>query len=153
MKSRILRTALLLAAALAIVFLPSPTVLFPRLSAAPPAHKVLRVEAGEFAFTPAVLQVNPGDQVTIELVATDVSHGLSIDGYTIDLHADPGQTARATFIATRAGSFKMRCSIACGNLHPFMTGRFEVGPNQLLFRAAGLALLAAIAGITWRRGG
>ena len=129
-------------AALLVIFLPAPAF-------AAPVERVLRVEAGGYAFSPAVLRVNPGDRVTIELVAKDVAHGLTIDGYPVDLHAEPGQTARVTFTAGRAGSFKLRCSIACGNLHPFMTGKFEVGPNLLLARAAALALLAVVYGV-WR---
>src|SRR5512133_4388470 len=133
--------AFLLAAAL-ILLLPAPSL-------AAPVDRTIRVQAGEFAFTPGVLRVNPGDRVTIELVATDVSHGLTIDGYPIDLHAEPGHTARITFVAGKAGTFKLRCSIACGNLHPFMTGKLEVGPNLLLLRAGGLALLALVYG-AWR---
>lgn len=129
-------------AALLVALLPVPAL-------AQPEARTLRVAAGDFAFTPEVLHVNPGDVVTIELVATDVAHGLSIDGYPVDLHAEPGQTARATFTADRAGTFKLRCSIACGSLHPFMTGKLEVGPNLLLYRAAGLGLLAFAFG-AWR---
>ncbi len=132
--------AAFLLAALLIAFLPVPV-------RAMPTERMIRVEAVNYAYDPAVLYANPGDRVTIELVSKDVAHGLTIDGYPVDLRADPGQTARVTFIAGRAGSFKIRCSIACGNLHPFMTGKFVVGPNLLLFRAAGLALLVFAFGV------
>jgi heme/copper-type cytochrome/quinol oxidase subunit 2 len=124
-----------LLAALLVIFLPMPAF-------AAPANRTIRVEANNSAYTPAELRVNPGDRVTIELVAKDVAHGLTIDGYPVDLHAEPGQTAQVTFVAARPGTYKLRCSVACGNLHPFMTGKFVVGPNLLLFRAVGLALLA-----------
>ena len=52
-------------------------------------------------------KVNPGDRVTIELVATDVVHGLSIDGYNLETTADPGKTASITFTADRSGSFPL----------------------------------------------
>ncbi len=126
-----------LIAALLVIFLPVPAF-------AAPTDRTIRVEADNYAYAPSELRVNPGDRVTIELVAKDVAHGLTIDGYPVDLRAEPGQTARVTFVATRAGTFKLRCSIACGNLHPFMTGKFVVGPDLLLFRAVGLALLALI---------
>ena len=54
------------AAALLVAIAPLPH------SAAAPAERLFRVEAGDFAYTPAVLQVNPGDKVTVELVSTDV---------------------------------------------------------------------------------
>ncbi|RPJ47679.1 MAG: hypothetical protein EHM21_08035 [Chloroflexi bacterium] len=131
-----------LLAALLVIFVPLPVF-------AAPTERTIRVEAGGNAYAPAELRANPGDQVTIELVAKDVAHGLTIDGYLVDLRAEPGQTARVTFVAGRAGTFKLRCSVACGNLHPFMTGKFIVGPNLLLLRAAGLALLAFAFGVVW----
>ena len=129
-------------AALLIALLPVPAL-------AAPAERTLRIEAGNFAFNPGVLRANPGDRVTIDLVSKDVVHGFSIDGYPVDLLAEPGHTARVTFVADRAGSFKVRCSVACGNLHPFMTGKLEVGPNLLLYRTAALGLLAFVFG-AWR---
>jgi heme/copper-type cytochrome/quinol oxidase subunit 2 len=117
-----------------------------------PAERTFRIEASRFAYSPAVIAVNPGDRVNIELVATDVVHGLYIEGYDLSLTADPGQTSRLSFVADRPGSFRLRCSVACGALHPFMIGKLKVGPNRLLWRAIGLAALATVAAVlaTWR---
>ncbi len=112
-------------------------------------ERVLRVEASSYSYSPAILRVNPGDRVTIELVSTDVVHGIYLDGYGLSLEADPGQMERLTFIADRAGSFRFRCSVTCGALHPFMIGKLNVGPNLLLWRAAGLAILAAVWASIW----
>jgi heme/copper-type cytochrome/quinol oxidase subunit 2 len=112
---------------------------------APTSQRILRVEASQFAYLPAVLLVNPGDTVTIELVSTDVVHGLYLDGYGISVTADPGQTARLTFKADKPGSFRFRCNVTCGALHPFMIGKLQVGPNTLLWRAIALTVLAALA--------
>jgi heme/copper-type cytochrome/quinol oxidase subunit 2 len=130
---------------LAIAFLPLPA------SALAPTERHFRVEARSFAYTPAVISVNPGDRVTIDLAAVDVVHGLSIDGYNLSVSADPGQTAHLTFVADRLGTFRLRCSVACGALHPFMLGKLTVGQNWLGWRAAGLLLLAAVAGVGMRR--
>ncbi|MFZ5922232.1 MAG: cupredoxin domain-containing protein [Chloroflexota bacterium] len=110
-----------------------------------------RIEAGDFAYSPAVLHVNPGDKVTIELASTDVVHGLYVDGYGLDLTADPGRPATLTFTANRPGTFRLRCSVTCGALHPFMTGKLQVGPNLLLWRGLGLAFLALIGILSSRR--
>jgi heme/copper-type cytochrome/quinol oxidase subunit 2 len=124
-----------------IVFAPLP------VRVAPPSQRTFRVEASQFAYSPAVLTVNPGDIVTIELVSTDVVHGLYVDGYGASVTADPGQTVSLTFIANKPGSFRFRCNVTCGALHPFMIGKLQVGTNTLLWRAVGLALLAAFSGV------
>ena len=126
-----------------ILFLPFP------VKATTPVERTFRIQASRFEYSPAILSANPGDRVTIELVATDVVHGLSIDGYDLETSADPGQTAILSFIADRQGSFRFRCTITCGNMHPFMIGKLRVGQNDGLWRAAGLLALALVAG-AWR---
>ena len=142
---RIWRWVLLASLALAILFVPVP------MKSSTPVERVFHIQARRFEYYPAILAVNPGDRVTIELAATDVVHGLSIDGYNLETTSDPGQTARLSFIADRQGSFRFRCTVTCGNMHPFMIGKLQVGRNTLLWRAAGLAILAVIAS-AWRLG-
>jgi heme/copper-type cytochrome/quinol oxidase subunit 2 len=132
-------------AALAVVILALP---FPILGSKP-TERVYRVEAARFAYSPAVLKANPGDRVTIELVSMDVVHGLEIDGYGLGITSDPGQPASMTFVADRIGTFRMRCSVTCGAMHPFMIGKLQVGHNTWLWRGAGLTLLAVVAGV-WK---
>lgn len=136
---------LLAALALTVLLVPVPAV------AAVPTSRTFHIEASRFAYSPAILKVNPGDKVTIDLVATDVVHGISIDGYNLETTADPGQTASLTFVADREGSFRFHCIVTCGNLHPFMTGKLEVGRNTLLWRAIALVGLAIFAGLWVRR--
>src|SRR4030067_1580640 len=71
-----------------------------------PTERHFRVEARSFEYHPAVLRANLGDRVTIELVPMDVVHGIHIDGYDLELHADPGQTEKLTFIADRRGGVR-----------------------------------------------
>ena len=124
----------------AVLALPSPR------PTAPPRARTIRMEARSFEYLPAGVSVGRGDLVTLELVALDVVHGAHIDGYGVELTADPGQTARATFVADRPGVFRIRCSVPCGPLHPFMSGTLRVDPSDTMLRAAGLALLAVAAG-------
>ena len=130
--------------ALAIVVVPDPIAL------AAPVEQHFRIEASAFQYAPEAIHVNPGDHVTIDLVSTDVVHGLYIDGYDLNVTADPGQTATLSFVADRAGSFRFRCSVTCGALHPFMIGKLNVGSTDLLWRAIGLGALAVVAGV-WVR--
>ena len=109
-----------------------------------PQERNFRIEARQYAYSPAELEVNSGDTVTVQLVSTDVVHGLYIDGYDISVEADPGQTATLRFTADRSGSFRMRCNVTCGAMHPFMIGKLTVGTNGWLYRSMGLATLAVI---------
>jgi heme/copper-type cytochrome/quinol oxidase subunit 2 len=135
--------AALAAAGLTIALAPIPVV------GRPPAERHVRLEARSYAFTPPIVHVQPGDRVVLEVVSTDVVHGIYVEGYDLSITADPGQTARLDFVADRAGSFRIRCSVTCGPLHPFMIGKLAVGTNLLFMRAAGLLALAALAGFLW----
>jgi heme/copper-type cytochrome/quinol oxidase subunit 2 len=128
-------------AGLTILFIPLP------VHAAQPSARMIRVAASQFAYRPAVIRVNPGDTVTLEIVSTDVVHGVYIDGYGISASADPGQTMRLSFVAERSGSFRIRCNQPCGSLHPFMIGMLQVGSQTGLVRAIGLAAFGALAAV------
>ena len=125
-------------AGLVVAFAPLP------VRSIAPQERNFRIEARQFAYSPSELEVNPGDTVTIQLVSTDVVHGLYIDGYDISVEADPGQTATLTFTANRSGSFRVRCNVTCGAMHPFMIGKLSVGANQWLYRSIGMAILSVI---------
>lgn len=135
------RWLFLIVAALLILIAPDP------LQTLAPVNRHFRLFARSFQYSPAILHVNPGDTVTIDLISTDVVHGLSLDGYDVDLTADPGQTASVTFVADKKGSYRFRCSVACGNLHPFMMGKLIVGRNALFWRVIALSFLSILAGI------
>jgi heme/copper-type cytochrome/quinol oxidase subunit 2 len=117
-----------------------------------PSQTTIQVKASTFAFDPGVIRVNRGDLVTLELVSTDVVHGLYIDGYDLETVSEPGQTSRLSFVADRSGAFRLRCSVTCGGLHPFMVGKLEVGRNDLLWRGVAVSLLAVIVvGLLYRQ--
>jgi heme/copper-type cytochrome/quinol oxidase subunit 2 len=125
-------------AGLVVAFVPLPVPAFT------PQERTFRIEAGQFAYSPSELKVNPGDTVNIQLVSTDVVHGLYVDGYDMSIEADPGQTKLLSFTADKPGSFRFRCNVTCGAMHPFMIGKLTVGPNNWFFRSIGLAILAIV---------
>ena len=134
------------AAAALVLFLPWPVF------ASAPADRVIRVEGRRFEYAPSTIAVNTGDHVTLEFAPADVAHGLHLEGYDLTVTAEPGQIARLTFVADRPGTFRFRCSVTCGPLHPFMIGQLTVGTNDFFWRAAGLIGLAALAAVWgWRQ--
>jgi heme/copper-type cytochrome/quinol oxidase subunit 2 len=127
---------LFLTIGLVVAFAPLP------VSPIAPQERTFRIDARQYAYSPTELKVNEGDTVTIQLVSTDVVHGLYVDDYDVSVEADPGQSATLTFVADKLGSFRFRCNITCGAMHPFMIGKLTVGTNLWLFRSIGLAALA-----------
>jgi heme/copper-type cytochrome/quinol oxidase subunit 2 len=119
----------------------------PGLEPVQPGEKAFVIEADRYSYSPGVVQVNQGDQVLIKLVSNDVVHGLHIEGYDLNLTAEPGQTAELSFIAQKSGTFRLRCSETCGAMHPFMVGKLQVGNNQLLWRGSAAALLLGLIGV------
>jgi polyferredoxin/plastocyanin len=124
-----------------VLFAPIP------LHAGQPAEHHLNLKAESFAFEPAVIRVNEGDRVILDLESLDVTHGVYVDGYQAEAVSEPGRTARIEFTADRVGKFKYRCSIACGTMHPFMIGELVVEPNIPYWRGIALALLGAVGAI------
>jgi len=129
---------LMVMAGLVVAFVPLP------VPSTTHQERTIRIEASQFSYAPSEIQINPGDTVNIQLVSTDVVHGLYIDGYDISVQADPGQTATLRLIADRSGAFRFRCNVTCGAMHPFMIGRLTVGLNHWLYRSIGLALLSVV---------
>ncbi|MCL4394263.1 MAG: cupredoxin domain-containing protein [Chloroflexi bacterium] len=123
---------------LAAIFVPLPG------ATASPRAVTFEVDARQFAFEPATIAVRRGDTVTIHFQSLDASHGLSIDGYGVDMQAEPGKTADVTFVADKIGAFRFRCSVTCGPLHPFMIGELTVEPDLPLAHAITITLLVAV---------
>jgi heme/copper-type cytochrome/quinol oxidase subunit 2 len=128
---------------LMVLFIPLPT------GAISTTERTFQIDARRFEYVPAVLKANHGDRITIELTSTDVVHGFFIDGYGLETSVDPGQTSRLTFVADRPGTFHFRCTVTCGNMHPFMNGKLVVGQNYFLWRVFTLTGVALLAGV-WK---
>lgn len=106
--------------------------------------RFFEVRAKKFSYSPSIIRVKRGDEVTIRLVSTDVTHGLYLDGYGVDARAHPGQEGTVSFVADRAGRFSFRCSVTCGEFHPFMVGYLVVGPNIRFYVYALLVIVVAL---------
>lgn len=145
MKKNIILGIIIGIAALVVVFIPLPSA--PTQN----TERYFEIDASSFAYSPAVLKVNPGDDVIIKLTSTDVVHGLYVDGYDVNVIADPGQSTTISFKADRSGTFRLRCSVTCGALHPFMLGKLQVGRNSLYLRGIGLSLIALFGTIFIRK--
>lgn len=102
------------------------------------------IKAKRFEYSPNIIRVNKGDKVKIRLLSEDVHHGFFLDGYGVETSAHPGQEGYVEFVAKRSGRFSFRCSVTCGEFHPYMVGYLIVGPNR---RFWGFTILVLISGL------
>jgi cytochrome c oxidase subunit 2 len=93
-------------------------------------EKFFEVKAKKFSYAPNIIEVNKGELVRIRLISEDVHHGFFIDGYGISTSAHPGQEGSLKFVADKTGRFSFRCSVTCGEFHPYMVGYLIVKPNS-----------------------
>jgi plastocyanin len=119
-----------------------------------PQRRDFNIVARKYAYEPAIIHVNQGDEVHITLASKDVMHGFFLEGYDIDALAAPGKSGiqfrhpsvtgeftpadEIVFKADKKGKFRYRCSMTCGYMHPFMMGVMIVEPNTLFGEASGL---------------
>jgi cytochrome c oxidase subunit 2 len=120
----------------------------PALGATATTHDV-KVATFQFGFTPSVIRANVGDEVLIHLASKDVTHGFYLDGYGIEAMVEAGQTKDIRFVASRAGTYRFRCAVTCGSLHPFMIGQLVVEPNVPFGTAAVVVVATGAAGYVW----
>ncbi len=86
----------------------------------------VEVSARRYEFEPAVVVVRSGETVHIMATSEDVTHGLAIDEYDINVTLEPGETAYAEFTAGEPGEHLMYCSVYCGPGHSGMHGTLVV---------------------------
>lgn len=75
-----------------------------------------------------IVNVAKGSLVTISVSNVDTAepHGFAVDSYETGITLRPGDTVNVTFVADRAGSFRVFCSIPC-SIHIYMqNGRLNV---------------------------
>ncbi len=88
--------------------------------------KEFNVKAFRFGFEPNTIKVSQGDRVKITAQSVDVPHGFTIDGYGINLYLDGLRPQTAEFVADKAGTYRIFCSVPCGAGHSSMRGSLIV---------------------------
>ncbi|HLD39208.1 MAG TPA: cupredoxin domain-containing protein [archaeon] len=93
-----------------------------------PTVKEFNVTAKKYEFIPGTIIVNKGDQVVINAVSLDVTHGISIPEYNIVETLNPDEPKIIRFTADKAGQFIFSCPVFCGSGHSSMSGTLIVNP-------------------------
>jgi heme/copper-type cytochrome/quinol oxidase subunit 2 len=111
--------------------------------------KEFRIKLSRYSYSPSVIRVKQGDRVRLLLEGMDLEHGFYIDGYDLDVKVRHAELKTLEFIADKRGAFKIRCSVVCGPLHPFMTGKLVVEPNMPFWSAIALSFLTPFAALVF----
>lgn len=84
-------------------------------------------------FVPEQFDVHLGDEVHLRIsnveTVRNMTHGVAISKYGINLGIDPGQTVETTFVADKPGTYWYYCTWFCSALHLEMRGRMLVKPQ------------------------
>ena len=91
-----------------------------------PAVKEFRLEAFQFGYEPSVIEVNKGDTVRIIATSRDVSHGLALLDFGVNIVIKKGEETTVEFVADKSGEFTFYCSVPCGSGHGTMKGKLVV---------------------------
>jgi cytochrome c oxidase subunit 2 len=73
--------------------------------------KEFTIWARQFDFTPAVITVQQGDHVRVNLKTADVAHGWYIDGYDVNIKVSGDKTESVEFTVDKAGIFQYACGL------------------------------------------
>jgi nitrous-oxide reductase len=95
------------------------------------------VEATVFAmrtfFSPAVIEVEQGDTLTVHITngeqSRDEIHGFGVAEYNVNLVMDPGETKTVKLVADKTGVYPFYCTNFCSALHQEMQGYLAVKPR------------------------
>ncbi len=88
--------------------------------------RIIEVMASRYKFSPDPIVVKFGEKVRLVVTSQDVSHGLAITGFKVNVSIPAGRAASVEFVADKKGTFHIYCSVYCGPGHGHMHGKFIV---------------------------
>lgn len=114
-------------------------------------QRTIEIRAKRYVYTPNVITVNKGETVVVKLISEDVTHGFFLDGYEKEFFVSPGETRTESFKADKSGRFTFRCSMTCGEFHPYMIGYLKVLPNTKYYAGISLIVMLGIGSLVMSR--
>lgn len=91
-----------------------------------PSVKEFDVTARQFEFDPSTITVNEGDTVKLNVTSEDTPHGISIAAFGVSQTLSPNSTKTIEFVADKAGTYPIVCSVVCGSGHSSMKATLVV---------------------------
>ncbi len=88
--------------------------------------KEVNLEAFQYGFSPDPQVVKKGDIVKLDIASRDVTHGVYIKEYDINVTVKKSEHKKIEFFADKEGNFDIVCSVYCGPGHSGMKGKLVV---------------------------
>jgi cytochrome c oxidase subunit II len=85
------------------------------------SSKTVTITASRFMFEPNEITVKKGEEVTLIIQSTDVTHGLLIEELGVRTEVKKGQATQVKFTPEAVGTFEGKCAHFCGKGHGSMT--------------------------------
>jgi len=98
----------------------------PPAASAQDSPRRIEITAKRFAFTPGEITLTKGRPVALVFKSRDVSHGLRIKEFGVDVTVKAGGTVIVNFTPDKAGDFIAHCSVFCGAGHGSMELKLHV---------------------------
>ncbi|MFQ6125019.1 MAG: hypothetical protein ACE5R6_10520 [Candidatus Heimdallarchaeota archaeon] len=141
------RTALLIVLIIAPILLTIAAVTTVR-TATSQEPRIIELIAYQFGWDPEKITVQVGETIIFRVTANDTAHGFYIDGKDIFLDVFPFQVVDTEpILFDRPGKFKIRCSLPCGPLHPFMVADLIVEPNYPFYIFIGSTMVLTVGSV------
>ena len=86
----------------------------------------IEVEAFQYSFKPDPIVVKYKENIRLLAKSTDVTHGIGIAEFKINVALPKGKVKKIEFVADKKGTFIIHCSVYCGFGHGKMHGRLIV---------------------------
>jgi heme/copper-type cytochrome/quinol oxidase subunit 2 len=141
---RILMKAVLIGTMLGFLVLAAAVAAVAAQEPASPAPRVIEMSAANYEFAPSSVHVKVGEEVEINVTATDKEHGIRIKtlakgqakgsppGIEISnpdcIKFKKHETGKISFIARLPGKYEFECCKLCGLDHGKMKGEVVVDP-------------------------
>jgi len=90
----------------------------------------IKLTARRFEFDPHTITVQKGKPVRLLITSEDVEHGFAIDDFDVNAEVKAKRTKVVEFTPNRAGRFRFRCTVYCGDGHDEMSGELVVEDPQ-----------------------
>ena len=88
--------------------------------------RTIKMTAELWKFTPNVIRVKQGENVTLAIAGVSGTHGISVPELGINATIIQGNTVSVNIPTGKTGIFDFSCSIQCGSGHSDMKGQIVI---------------------------